>query len=210
MQRYCLLMVLTLGFGTVWSLAGEKAASIPLVKGDNPDLFDLIGIGPEAIQIKDGVVTVSGKPNGYFATKTVYKNYTLSFEWRYPAPEGYKAGDPFNGNSGLLIHIPPDSHKVWPKCTEAQLAYGEAGHTFAINGAKFNGTTDREGLKKSRKPVGEWNQQVVTCKDGQITCTLNGIEVAKGSGADPAEGVIGWQSEGAKIDFRKIELTPIE
>jgi hypothetical protein len=179
---------------------GEEFA--PLVSGEGPEQFTLVGIGPEAITVREGEVRVSGKPNGYFATKGSYKNYVLRFEWMYERPAGLESDTKFRGNSGLLLHI--KDHKIWPESIEVQLMYADAGNTFGIPPARFQGRKDAAAQKKAMKPVGEWNAQEVTCKDGAIVVSLNGIEVARGSGARPDHGPIGWQSEGAPIRFRKI------
>lgn len=176
-----------------------------VLTSDDLNQLTLVGIGQDTISIKDKEIRLTGKPNGYFATKKSYKNYIVKFEWMYERPEGFKDGDKFGGNSGVLIHLaPPD--KVWPKCIEAQLAYSEAGHVFAINGAKFDGKTDKDALKKAIKPVGQWNEAEIVCKDGAITCTVNGMEVATGKGADPSQGPIGFQSEGAPMRFRFLRV----
>jgi hypothetical protein len=182
---------------------------VPLVKSDDPKQFELVGIGPDTVTIQDGVVSVSGKPNGYFATKQSYRNYVLRFDWKYERPEGLESDAKFRGNSGLLIHINgPD--KVWPKCVEVQLANSDAGNIFAIFGAKFRGKKDPEAQKRAVKPVGQWNEEEVTCRDGKITCTINGVEVATGTGADPDGGRIGWQSEGSLIRFRNVKIRTLD
>jgi hypothetical protein len=91
-------------------------------------------------------------------------------------------------------------------CIEAQLANSDAGNTFAIFGAKFRGKKDAAAQKKAIKPVGEWNVEEVTCRGDQITCKINGVEVATGTGAMPDGGRIGWQSEGSPIQFRNIQI----
>lgn len=180
-----------------------------ILTSDDVSQLNLVGFGPETIAIKDKEIRLTGKPNGYFATKKSYKNYELKFEWMYERPEGYKDGDKFAGNSGVLIHLaPPD--KVWPKCIEAQLAYTEAGHVFAINGAKFEGKTDKDSLKKAIKPVGQWNEAVIVCKGDAIRCSMNGIKIAEGKGASPSEGPIGFQAEGAPIRFRFLRIKPVD
>ena len=187
------------------SLESARAEEFkPLVSGDDSGQFTLIEIGPRSIAVKDGEVRLTGAPNGYFATKGSFKNYVLRFEWVYERPEGLESDAKFNGNSGLLLHI--KSHKIWPESIEVQLMNADAGNTFGIPPARFRGKTDGAAQKKAIKPVGQWNAVEVTCQDGSIVVTLNGVEVARGSGAAPDHGPIGWQSEGAPIRFRKIMI----
>jgi hypothetical protein len=186
------------------SSRGDETAFRPLVVGNDPSQFKLVAIGPDTLTIRDGEVRVSGKPDGYFATKNSFKNYVLRFEWRYERPDGLKADAAFRGNSGLLLHI--KEHKVWPESIEVQLMNADAGNTFGIPPAKFRGKKDAAAQKRAIKPVGEWNAVEVTCHEGSIVVVFNGVEVARGSGAEPDHGAIGWQSEGSPIRFRKIEL----
>lgn len=191
------------------AVAGDGDGFTPLVVGGDIHQFELVDIGEKTMTIDDGEIRLSGAPNGYFATKKPYKNYVLRFEWKYDRPDGYRPGSPYRGNSGVLVHIAAP-HKVWPKCVEVQLAYAEAGHIFAINGAKFQGKTDRAALKRSIKPVGEWNTEEIICKGGEMTCRINGEEIARGTGATPDEGTIGWQSEGGVIRFRKMQIKTLD
>lgn len=185
----------------------------PLVEGTDPAQFVLVGLTPESIRIEDGVVSLAGKPNGYFATKADYSDYVLSFEWRYDRPEGLVDDASFDGNSGLLLHIGGE-HKVWPKCVEAQMQYGDVGRTFGINGAAFKGEVDaakrKAAQEAARKPVGEWNEMEVTCRGDRIECKLNGMLIDQGAGAAPARGSIGWQSEGRPISIREIRIRPLD
>jgi hypothetical protein len=186
----------------------EEAGFTPLLKGDDLSVFQLVGIGPDTMKIQDGVIHITGKPNGYFATKEGYKNYVVKFDWMYERPEGLEPGARFDGNSGLLVHI-VEPHKVWPRSIEVQLANSDAGNIFAIAG-KFQGKKDPAAQKKAIKPVGEWNEEEVTCKDGSIVCKINGVEVARGTGAQPDQGQIGWQSEGRPIRFRNLRIKTLD
>jgi hypothetical protein len=44
---------------------------------------------------------------------------------------------------------------------------------------------------------------------GRITVLLNGLLVNEGTAASPSEGKIQFQSEGAEIFFRKIDVRPL-
>ncbi|GAC1447974.1 MAG: hypothetical protein NVSMB9_30700 [Isosphaeraceae bacterium] len=194
---------------TVFALAApappDDSQFKPLVEGTDASQFQLAGIGSETLAIHDGEIRVSGKPAGFFATKKDYKNYVLRFEWMYERPEGLKSDSEFSGNSGLLLHIQGDL-KVWPRSIELQLMHKEVGKIYPIDGAKFDGKWDAESFKRAIKPVGQWNTEEVTCRDGSITCTLNGAVVTRGEGASPDHGFIGWQSEGVPIRFRNLKI----
>jgi len=127
----------------------------------------------------------------------------------YERPEELKDDATFNGNSGCLVHIQPP-HKVWPQCIEVQLMNRDAGNIFAINGSKFTGKKDADAQKRAIKPVGQWNQETVMSKDGAITCTINGVQVATGTGAAPDHGQIAWQSEGRPIRFRNLMIKTLD
>src|SRR4051794_8669056 len=180
-----------------------------LVRGRDASQFELVGIGPDTITVERGEVRLAGKPEGYFATKKEYNNYILTFEWKYERPASLKSDADFPTNSGLLLHITGDL-KVWPRSIEFQLANHEVGQIYPIDGAKFDGTWDAEAARKATRPVGEWNREVVTSRDGGLICTLNGVVVTRGKGAKPDRGRIGWQSEGVPIRFRKITIRPLD
>ncbi|WP_020466495.1 3-keto-disaccharide hydrolase [Singulisphaera acidiphila] len=188
---------------------GVDDGFVALIQGDDPAQFDLIGIGPETLKIVDGEIMVVGKANGYFATKDIYRNYVLKFDWKYARPEGLIDDAKFDGNSGLLLHI-QKPHKVWPKSIEVQLLNADSGHTFAIFGSKFTGAKNAQAQKKAIKPVGQWNHLEVICQEGRITSTINGIEVDRGTGASPDSGHIGWQCEAGPIQFRGIMIKKLK
>lgn len=67
----------------------------------------------------------------------------------------------------------------------------------------FRGKNDVE------KPAGEWNRMEVICDGDAITNIVNGFVVNAGSKCSLKEGKIQFQSEGAEIFFRKIEVRPL-
>lgn len=68
----------------------------------------------------------------------------------------------------------------------------------------FRGKHDLE------KPVGEWNTLECICDGDKITNILNGTVVNAGTNASHTRGKILFQSEGAEVFFRKIELLPLK
>ena len=66
------------------------------------------------------------------------------------------------------------------------------------------------GKEDVENPPGEWNRLECICDSGNITNTLNGKIVNKGTNASHAKGKILFQSEGAEVFFRRIELLPLK
>jgi hypothetical protein len=152
--------------------------------------------------VKDGVIVCTGKPNAYFYTDRSFKDYVLRYDWRYVKPE---KGEKSTYNSGALIHI--QTHKIWPKCVEVQGANANHGVLYFLGCKKIGEAKyDKAAKDKATKPIGEWNTTEITCAaDGTISASINGTPVSSGK-SDLTEGPIGFQSEGAVIEFRKIRI----
>ncbi len=144
--------------------------------------------------VKDDMIVVTGRPNGYFYTDKSYKNYVLRFDWKFSKP----------GNSGLLVHIQGD-HRVWPKCVEVQGHLNSHGHIFAIGGAKGQFKTDRKAQKEAIEGAGVWHTTEVISQDGMLTSKINGTQISTGKG-NITEGPFGFQSEGTELHFKNIRI----
>ena len=68
----------------------------------------------------------------------------------------------------------------------------------------FRGKNDVE------KTVGEWNTLECVCDGDKITNILNGVVVNACSKASHTKGKILFQSEGAEVFFRRIDLLPLK
>jgi hypothetical protein len=163
--------------------------------------------------VKDGIISCTGSPNGFFYTDKSYKDYVLLYDWQYRRPEGLTNDASFKGNSGCLVHIhnpeQPAVGGVWPQCVEVQGMNLNHGELYLL---KTKGTKkyDRAAKDKATKPVGEWNTTEITCKaDGSISAKINGTPVSSGR-SDLMEGMIGFQSEGAEIHFRNIKIKQLK
>ena len=157
-------------------------------------------------EVRDGVIRCSGKAGGYIRTKKTYRDFKLTVEWRWPETPG---------DSGMLVRMyPPD--KRWPQCVEGQVTHQRAGDLLAIDGSWDNGE-EEDGMgfitrpgESAERPVGEWNRYEITCHYEIVVLTINGQEVNRGDGSIPYQGYIGLQSAGAPIEFRRLELTPLD
>lgn len=148
-------------------------------------------------KVEDGVIHVSGSPNGYFYTDKSYKNFVVRFDWKFLK----------DGNSGLLVHIQGHGGG-WPKSVEVQGQQSDHGRIFAIGGAKGTFKVDKDAQKKAIK-VSDWNTTEVTSMNGKLTSKINGIEIGAGEG-DLKEGPLGWQSEGAPLQFKNLRIKVLE
>jgi hypothetical protein len=196
---------------TVAALAAVIAWSGPAAAGDKEEGFKALFNGKnfdgwkivpakgtdKTFQVVNGVIVVSGKPNGYFHTDKSYKNYVLRFDWKFIK----------DGNSGLLAHI-QEPHKVWPKSVEVQGQQKDHGRIFAIGGAKGQFKVNKDAQKKAIK-IGEWNTTEVVSKDGMLTSKINGVEVSTGRG-ELTEGPFGFQSEGTELHFKNIRIKVLD
>lgn len=197
-----LVLVLCSALPAVAQKGGNKEEGFkPIFNGKDMSGFELVKAPAETWSVEDGIIKCKGKPNGYFATKKSYRNYILRFDFRYPKNAG---------NSGYLLNI-TGKHKVWPKCIEVQGQYNGVCTIFPIGGAKGpRPKVNSAARKKVRKPHTEWNSIEIVMKNGAITAKLNGVTIAQSKPYDLKQGPIGFQSEGAPIDFRKIRIKEVD
>lgn len=229
-----------IALATVLTPSGPRAAApemaAKLFNGKNLDGFYTYlesqgkNQDPDRVfQVRDGMIHVSGTEFGYFATEAEYENYRLTVEFKW----GEKTHPPRQGkarDSGILYHfVGPD--KVWPKSIEFQIIEGGTGDVILVDGASLTvggvtrsqGRFDRFGkgpwedvvgyrdpANEVEKPHGEWNLLELVAAGDTVKYYVNGKLVNEGSGANPARGKILFQSEGAELFYRRIELEPLE
>ncbi|MGB5460729.1 MAG: DUF1080 domain-containing protein, partial [Eudoraea sp.] len=172
--------------------------------------------------IRDGMLLVSlGTPQGHLITDSVFQDYRLEIEYRFP-------GIP--GNCGVLVHAskPRALYKMFPKSIEVQMMHENAGDFWCIaEDIKTDNMIDRRGPKEnwgiiegkgrriknltdgSEKPLGEWNSMSIECLKNEIKVWVNGDLVNYGYNATVKSGHIAIQAEGSEVEFRKLELIPI-
>lgn len=171
--------------------------------------------------IRDGLLVSLGTPQGHLITDVVYKNFRLDLEYRF-------AGEP--GNCGVLVFAstPRALYKMFPKSIEVQMMHENAGDFWCIvEDIKTDDMEARRGPKVewgitegklrriknltdgSEKPLGEWNSMTIECLGNEIVVWLNGDLVNHGYEATANNGQIAIQAEGAEVEFRRVDLTPI-
>lgn len=172
--------------------------------------------------VEEGILKCTGQPAGYLQTKRWYRDYQLELQWRWPGESG--------GNSGVLVHTStPLVFYGWPRSLEVQLMAGNAADFWVIcKGVdiRVENESDRRPAPKAgdqhshrrirrlagdfEKPVGEWNTMKVICRDDEIQVFINGELANHGTECTVTEGAIALQSEGTPIEFREIQIKPLQ
>ena len=195
-------------------------------KGTNND--------PEKVfQVEDGMLHISGAEYGYAVTKDEYENYYLRAEFKW----GEATHPPRKGgarDSGILFHV-VGPNKIWPTSIEYQMIEGGTGDiilvsdttTLTVNGvtktrSRFNrfGKSPlpdralyvagyRDPKMEYEKPHGEWNLLELFADGNSIKYVVNGKVANQGTGSNLTRGKILFQSEGAEVCFRNMELRPL-
>ena len=190
-----------------------------LAKWDFHVVEEGVKIGDVFSFTDDGVLNCTGKPFGYLATRSIYKNYKVSLE--YVWPEGV---EPTNSGVFLRINAQP-KESFLPRGFEAQLMHGNAGDLWGFHGMRIDGPKDRHtdnpnhelagaitGVKRiesAEKQPGQWNLMEILVVDSLVVISLNGKIVNWTNEADTTPGKIGLQSEGGPIKFRNFILTEL-
>jgi hypothetical protein len=99
--------------------------------------------------------------------------------------------------------------KNWdPQGTTKEFAKGRIDWQYRDLGWKdvlgFRGPRDLE------KPVGEWNLLEAVCAGGDLVYFVNGVKALEARQGTLKSGRLLFQSEGAEIYFRRIELHPLK
>ena len=175
----------------------------------------------ETFIVRDGNLVSLGTPRGHLITDKNFDNYRLEVEYRFP-------GKP--GNCGVLVHAssPRALYKMFPQSIEVQMNHQHAGDFWCIveditvpDMIKRRGPKDTWGITEgkarrilnltdgSEKPLGDWNTMVIECLGDQVKVWVNGDLVNHGTDCTTNKGQIALQAEGAEVEFRKLQLTPI-
>ena len=155
-------------------------------------------------KVEDGVIVVSGKPNGYLRTARQYGDYTLHVEWKWIGK---------GTNSGIFQRV-QEGDKVWPVAYECQLMAGRAGDIVGLGGGRIKEVPYDPAVKFPMKkrvhsgaqielPDGEWNRAEIICKGDKMTVYING-SLENVVTLSHKTGYIALQSEGGPLAFRNV------
>jgi hypothetical protein len=168
--------------------------------------------------IKNGVVQILGKPNGYIVNRTSYADYLLHVEWRWTDLTPNPAT-----NGGVLVHVSslgPVQQNLWPTSLQAQLRVQRAGDLLAMGQGRCAETPPPPTLSSPsamllhREPaneaaLGEWNTMEILMRGASIELTLNGVVQNRATNCNPFSGRIGFQLEGYPFELRNVRVGPL-
>ncbi len=107
----------------------------------------------------------------------------------------------------LTAKVAPGTQNWTPDGTLTEITKGRI--NWQHRDPAWKDTLGYRGPRDAEKPVGEWNRIEAICRGGDVTYFLNGVKVMEGINGSLTEGKLLFQSEGAEIFFRKIELLPL-
>jgi hypothetical protein len=220
-SQLVLMLIASLTIASTFSFAADESAKA-IVPTTRIDLFngkDLTGWtfcmknnadSTNTWSAGDGLMKCTGKPNGYIRTEQDYKDYKLTAQWRF-----VKIG-PKADNGGILVHMQlPD--KVWPPCIQCQGKHSNVGDLFLMAGAEskeHRGMDANTPLPKkgedAEKAVGEWNTCELICSGNSVKVYVNGRLMNETTDCTISSGKIGFQSEGAPWEARKVFIEPLK
>ena len=98
--------------------------------------------------------------------------------------------------------------RVWdPQGTPTEFQKGRL--DWQYRDPDWKDIVDFRGKRDVEKPAGEWNRIEIISKGGNLIYFLNGVKVNEGRNGSFTEGKLLFQSEGAELFFRNIELQPL-
>lgn len=209
----------------------RAAETIPLFNGKNLDGWhaDIPAADNKenknpSFVVRDGNLVSLGSPGGHLITDKEYGDYKLVVEYRFAAKPG---------NCGVLVHAskPRALYGMFPQSIEVQMMHQNAGDFWCIQenievpdmekrrphkeGQEFGGgPSDARRILNltddSENPVGEWNTMTIEARGDEVIVHVNGDLVNHGKNSTAKKGHIALQAEGSEVEFRKVELTPLD
>lgn len=213
---------------TAWSCKESGSTTQNLFNGNDLSGWHIdvpgMDINPDTAKpfiVRDSMLVSLGTPRGHLITDSIYQNYRLEVEYRFP-------GEP--GNCGILVHAstPRALYDMFPQSLEVQMMHENAGDFWCIvenisvpNMEERRGPEEEWGITEgkarriknltdnSENPLGEWNTMIIECVDDKVKVWVNQDMVNYGYECTASKGKIAVQAEGAEVEFRKLTLTPI-
>lgn len=223
------LLLLSILFMGVSCSTSKKQETVSLFDGETLKGWHIdvpaMDQNPDTINpflVRESKLVTLGDPRGHIITDSTFENYRLEVEYRFP-------NEP--GNCGVLVHAstPRALYNMFPQSIEVQMEHTNAGDFWCIveditvpNMEERRGPEEEWGITEGKarrikkladgaeKPLGEWNNMIIECVVDEVKVWVNNVLVNHGYNSTTRNGQIALQAEGAEVEFRKIEITPID
>jgi hypothetical protein len=191
------------------SLKDSVDGWLPLFNGQDLTGWEVKDGKRDAWVVDQGMLSCIADGGGWLRSSRMYSDFILKLEYRIPP----------GGNSGVGLRFPAEGDPAHAGM-EIQILDDDADQHKDLLSTQYTGGIYYQAAAKRgvAKSPGEWNVYEITCRGAQIKVVLNGEvvnEVAvdkftKGEGGHaplaerPQIGYIGFQSHGARVDFRNL------
>ncbi len=166
--------------------------------------------GPQGSwKVEDGILYCSGGGGGWLSTDKQYANFELELEFRVPA----------GGNSGVFLRAPHQGNPAFAGM-EVQVLDDAAPEYAQLQPYQYCGSVYgiEPPSKRASKPAGQWQKMHITCQGREVKVKLNDVpiveahldkhpdKVAEHPGIQRANGYIGLQNHGTRLDYRNLRI----
>jgi hypothetical protein len=103
----------------------------------------------------------------------------------------------------------PDKQHYWQK-GGTRVTKDSGRFNWYARDVNWKDQLNYRGPNDIERPVGEWNRYEIVCDGSTIQNYLNGVLVNEGFDATFTSGKIQFESEGAEMWIRKVELQPLK
>lgn len=208
-MKTILLAAAALLFAGTGILTADKIKWQPLFNGK--DFANWGGAGKTEFRgyaIEDGIIKATPKCK-YLVSEQEYESYELRFKFKLTP----------GANNGLGIHYPGTGDPAYTGM-ELQILDNTADKFKDLKNWQYHGSlyTMEAALRGALKPVGEWNDQMVTVTPHDVTVVLNGREILKTDlkaarekhpkhkGVQRTKGHLVWCGHKDVVFFKDIEI----
>lgn len=214
MEQLILTVLMLLAPGPFPEQHDDEPGFTPLFNGR--DLAGWIG-ETDGYVVEDGMLSSRPGSGGKIFTEGAYADFVLRFEFRLSP----------GANNGLGVRTPTEGDPAYVGM-EVQILDDSAERFADLRPYQYHGSI--YGVvpagRGHLRPVGEWNEQEVTCDGRRVRVVLNGATIVDadldeasaggtpdgrahpGLGRD--RGHIGLLGHGSRVDFRAIRIKVLE
>ncbi len=162
------------------------------------------------------ILTCTGGGGGWLTTDQEYGDFELRVDYRIMTP---------GGNSGVGLRYPPQGDPAH-EGMEIQILDDPAPEYKDLDPAQYTGGIYYQSPPSAHpaRPVGQWNRYFIRCRGTRVFIQLNGVTIQdvdlatfkvgrgghKALAERPLRGFVGLQSHTGRVDFRNVEIRPIQ